>query len=269
MPIERALLPCHFGEWIQGRLGPDGPVALVSLLPSRVHVHARWQPGQGVRCHAIGHGDLDRARIARFARALGGLPQGRVALRLPYPPGLGTGMSTAGLMALAAFAGRAIPPWALARACVAAEGASDPLMLPEASRLLWASRQGKVLAKLPPQPRADLLAGFFGPPRPTRGHDQAYDDVSDLVALWQQDKGLAACAALAGESARRCLARRGPPDDPTEALARDLGALGWAMSHSGAARALIFAPGELPRHGAERLREAGLRGVHLLATPRP
>lgn len=267
MPDNQVLIPCHFGEWLQGRIGSDGPLALVSLMPARTFLHAQWRAGLGLQCHAIGHGPLQKSVVAQFARAVGGLPPGRVLLRLPYPPGLGTGMSTAALLALAAFSARSIAPLTLARACVDAEGASDPLMFPQAARLLWASRQGKVLAALPPQPHAHLLAGFWGPARPTQASDHAYEDVSDLVQLWQEGKGLAACAALARESARRCLALRGPSDDPTDALARDLGALGWSMSHSGAARALIFAPGQVPRHGADRLREAGLHGVHLLATP--
>lgn len=266
MPNRPFFLPCHFGEWIQGRLGPDGPLALITLVPQGPKVVARRHEASGVSCHTLAHGAMNRALVARFARALGGLPSGRVELRLPYPPGLGTGMSTAGLLALAACAGVPFAPQDLARACVAAEGASDPLMFDQPARLLWASRQARVLAQLPQQPRAHLLAGFWGPPRPTEGRDQTYDDVLDLVQRWQQDTPLATRAALASESAQRCLARRGPWDDPTAALARDLGALGWAMSHSGAARALIFAPGTAPRHGLQALREAGLRGGHLLAT---
>jgi uncharacterized protein involved in propanediol utilization len=259
-------LPCHFGEWVQGRVGPDGPLALITLAPIGPKVVARWRAGTRLACHAVAYREMDAALLGRFARALGGLPKGRVLLRLPYPPGMGTGMSTVGLMALAAFAGRHVAPLALAQACVMAEGASDPLMFAQPARLLWASREARVLARLPPQPRAQMLAGFWGTLRPTRATDQAYDDVSDLVRHWQSDATLATRAALARESARRCVARRGPSDDPTDQLACDLGALGWTMSHSGAARALIFAPGQVPRHGLARLREAGLRGVHHLAT---
>lgn len=255
-------LPCHFGEWLQGRLGSDGPLALVTLRPAGVALTAWRHPARGLYSHAIGHGALPVAVLARFGRALGGL-QTRTFLRLPYPPGMGTGMSTAGLLAVA---GTGFAPQDLARACIAAEGASDPLMYPAPARLLWAPRVGRVLAALPDQPRTHLLAGFWGPPRPTRAGDQDYDDIADLVAAWQRGGDLAQRAALASESARRCLARRGPSGDPTEALARDLGALGFAISHSGAARALIFAPGQVPPQGIATLREAGLRGVHRLAT---
>lgn len=262
-------LPCHFGEWVQGRLGPDGPLALVTLVPHGVGLKAWRRPARGLFSHAIGYGGLSPAVLARFGRALGRQtlgepPQGRFLLRLPYPPGMGTGMSTAGLLALAG-AGHA--PEALARACIAAEGASDPLMFSTPSQRLWAPREGKLLGGLlPPQPRAHLLAGFWGPARPTRAADQDYDDIAELVAAWRRSGDLARRAALASESARACIARRGPSGDPTEALARDLGALGWAISHSGAARALIFAPGQVPAQAEAALREAGLRGVHRLAT---
>lgn len=267
MPAEGPIfLPCHFGEWLQGRLGPDGPLALVSLMPKGVALAAWHRPARGIFSHAIGFGALPPAVLSRFGRALNQRPQGRILLRLPYPPGMGTGMSTAGLLAVARVTGMVFAPETLARACIAAEGASDPLMFARPSRLLWAPRAGRVLAALPRQPRAHLLAGFWGSARPTCAGDQDYDDISDLVAAWAAGGDLARCAALASESAARCLARRGPLGDPTATLARDLGALGWTISHSGAARALIFAPGQIPPHGVAGLREAGLRGVHRLAT---
>lgn len=263
-------LPCHFGEWLQGRLGPDGPLALVTLVPTGVSLAAWYRPARGLFSHAIGYGALPPALLARFGHALGVASQGRVLLRLPYPPGMGTGMSTAGLLAVARATAGALAPATLARACIAAEGASDPLMFSTPARRLWAPREGRVLGGLlPSQPRAHLLAGFWGPPRPTRAGDQDYDDISELVTAWRSGGDLARRAALASESARACIARRGPSGDPTATLARDLGALGWAISHSGAARALIFAPGDIPVHGMAALREAGLRGVHRLATCGP
>ena len=258
-------LPCHFGEWLQGRMGDAGPLALITLMPRSVSVWAKATRAQHPICRAVTHGAMDPQLLARFAAGLNTPLNTRVTLRLPFAPGLGTGMSTAGLLALAHLSGDFTPD-DLAQACIAAEGASDPLMHPNPDRLLWASRQGRILAHLPPVPRAHLLTGFFGPARPTNRKDQDYDDISDLVTHWRRTTSLADKAALATQSAARCLARRGPANDPTPQLARDLGALGWATSHSGAARALIFAPGTAPPHGVAALREAGLRGVGLLAT---
>ncbi|MFN7223039.1 MAG: propanediol utilization protein [Paracoccaceae bacterium] len=256
---------CHFGEWLQGRLGPDGPVALVTLVPESVRLRALRLPYAG--CGLAGMPGAVTALVLRgFLRSLGLPDQGRFVLRPPFAPGLGTGMSTASLVATARLAGFRGEPSVLARACIAVEGASDPLMFARPDRLLWASRQGRILAHLPAVPRAHLVAGFWGPPLLTRATDQGYDDIADLVAGWKRARSLSDSAALASESAARCLGRRGPADDPTPQLARSLGALGWAMSHSGAARALIFAPGHLPPQGIEAVREAGLRGVRLLAT---
>ena len=263
--------PCHFGEWIQGRMGPEGPVALITLLPRGLYLRAMRRPAKCLSAQLPDRagGDLERALprfLPRFLRDLGLPCRERFILRPPFPAGMGAGISTASLVAIARLAGFRGPPEALARACIAAEGASDPLMFPFPDRLLWASRQGRVLAHLPPPPRMQLLAGLYGPARPTRAEDTDYDDISDLVSAWRDAADASACAALASESARRCLARRGPAGDPTEALARALGAEGWAMSHSGAARALIFAPGRLPSHASRLAREAGWRDIRCLFT---
>jgi uncharacterized protein involved in propanediol utilization len=261
--------PCHFGEWVQGRLGPEGPVVLVTLMPRDLDMLATRRPSAGFRVATPGMPagfPAPAPTLRRFLRGLGLAVSGTHALRPAVPPGLGTGASTAALVALARLAGFRGPPGVLARACLSVEGASDPVMYSRPDRLLWASRRGQVLGVLPPLPRAQLLTGFFGPPLPTQAADQDYDDVSDLVAAWGRARALSDRAAIARDSAARCLARRGPTGDPTAHLARDLGALGWAASHSGAARALIFAPGEMPRHGAALLREAGLRGVRVLVT---
>lgn len=260
---------CHFGEWLQGRMGPQGPVVLVTLRPDGLFLRARRRASSLLSVktpHMPAGFPVPLPELRRFLSDLNLPLTGAYNLHPVFPPGLGTGASTAALVAIARLAGYCGPPALLARACVATEGASDPLMFGHADRLIWCSREGKVLTQGPALPRAHLMGGFFGPPLPTRATDSAYDDISDLVATWQRAAALADFAALAAESATRCLSRRGPPDDPTAQLAKDLGALGWSASHSGAARALIFAPGEVPRHAAAQMREAGLRSVQPLFT---
>lgn len=257
---------CHFGEWLQGKAGPGGPLALVTLVPEQLVVTARRRPSHRALFRSVGHGQLCDGKARKLLRLLDLPTMGQVAFSLPFAPGLGTGMSTATLVALARLQGHCGQEAALARACVAVEGASDPLMFARPDRLIWASREAQAIALAPAVPRAHLLGGFFGPPRPTRAEDEDYDDISDLLADWQRPLSLAARAELASESARRCLARRGPQTDPTAGLARSLGALGWTVSHSGAARALVFAPGTIPPDGPDALRRAGLRGVLRFAT---
>ena len=242
-------------------MGPDGPLALITLLPQNICVRAWQKAGSNRRCHAVGYGAMARTPLIRLENILRLPPCGLTLSHLPFPPGLGTGMSTASLIAYAILSGFAGSAQELARATVVAEGASDPLMFSEPDRILWASREGRVLSRCLPPFRAEILGGFFGPALPTRAVDQNYDDVSDLVAAWQSSSSLAEQAALSSESARRCYQRRGISGDPTRQLAADLGALGYASSHSGAARALIFAPGKVPERAEEALKEAGLYRV--------
>lgn len=252
-------VPGHFGELMQGRLGARGPVVLVTLPCAELGVAAGCRPGRGLALHRAGAPARGRALL----RALGLAAPGRVAMRPLAEPGCGTGVSTASLVALAELAGWRGQAEDLAAACVAVEGASDPLMFPAPERLLWASRAGRALARLPALPRFEVLGGFWGPPRATDAKDSDFADISDLVAAWQGARALPDFAALASESAARSLARRGPAGDPVAGLARRFGALGWCMAHTGAARGLIYAPGTVPAGAAAGLRAAGLRGVRV------
>ncbi|WP_417809001.1 propanediol utilization protein [Thioclava sp.] len=249
----------HFGEWVQGRLGPDGPLALVTLPCAAlgVSVWHRATP-HGLRLHGVG---LTPQQTHRFLASLGLSLRGSVRMRARAHLGFGTGVSSARLVSLARLAGWQGAPADLARACVAFEGASDPLAFAMPDRLLWASRVGRKLADFPALPRYEILGGFLGGPNWTDPKDVGFADISDLVADWSQARDLRDVAALASESAARCQAMRGPAGDPTACLARDLGALGWLRAHTGAARGLIFAPGTVPRCASRTLREAGLQAL--------
>ena len=143
-------IPGHFGEWLQGRLGEKGPVVLVTLPAPALGLDLHYRPGPGLSLQGAG---LSPERARRFLAPLGLRLRGRIVLRPVVAPGLGTGVSTASLVALARLAGWQGPPEILAQACVRAEGASDPLMFSAPERLLWASRQGRALALLPAIPR--------------------------------------------------------------------------------------------------------------------
>ncbi|QFT91755.1 hypothetical protein FIU86_02805 [Roseovarius sp. THAF9] len=241
----------HFGEWIQGRLGPSGPVALVTLTCSAMRVTAPSEEAL----------PFTADQLVRFARDLGmdAVPGARRNFAL----GIGAGGSTATLVAAARAAGYDGTPERLAKACIAIEGATDPLMFDTADQHLWASRSGEVLRTMPVPPRAAILGGLWGAPVCTDAGDNAFDDVSDLTGAWAaatEARDLPRVAALASESARRCTARRGPRD-PMADLARDLGALGTVRAHTGSARGLIFAPGTIPPHGPSALQEAGLETI--------
>ncbi|MFV0491371.1 MAG: propanediol utilization protein [Pseudorhodobacter sp.] len=250
----------HFGELMQGRMGPGGPVALITLPCPALYCQVIHRPG------SLGLFEPDGAIIGRVAlrRLLAdlGLPAtGRFVLRRKMIPGGGAGASTAARVALLHAAG-ATDPARVARACLKSEGASDPLMFENPGRILWASREARILSGLPPLPRMEVVGGFWGPAHRTDPRDLAFPDIADLVAGWQGGPHhLDHLAGLASQSAERMMALRGKRDDPTAALARCFGAKGWVMAHTGSARGLIFAPGAVPADLITALRAAGFCGI--------
>lgn len=253
----------HFGEWMQGRLGPEGPVVLVTLPCPVLAADMAVTPGD-FAVHDV-TGVLDEVRARAMLAALNLPATGRHVLRLGMPAGGGAGASTAALMALARAAGAA-DPGRITAAALAVEGATDPLLFAHPERLLWASRQGRILADLPALPQAEILGGFLGPGQRTDPTDSHFPDISDLVSAWERADGLPAFAHLASESARRTLALRGPAGDPTEALARAHGALGHLIAHTGSARGLVFAPGTVPEGAEADLRAAGFSRITRFVT---
>ncbi len=248
----------HFGELIQGRLGPDGPVTLITLPCPALAVEAQAAPLSDP------HGLLPPSRARALLRILDLPDPGPFALSASMPRGGGAGASTAALVALARLAGSRHPPEVIARACVEVEGASDPLMFPAPERLLWASRRAEVIAQLPSLPGFDVIGGFFGPNQRTDPADQAFPDIGDLIEPWRAAaaaRDLASLGRLAGLSADRCLTRRGPRPDPTADLGRRLGAFGHVIAHTGSARGLLFAPGAIPLDAPAALAAAGFRRI--------
>ena len=257
-------VPGHFGELLQGRLGPGGPVVLVTLPCPALGVRATLEEAAGFSLTKSSLPIMSEARAAAFLAMLNLPIRGRIGLAAEMPPGGGAGVSTAALVALARVAGWQGDNLTLARACIAAEGASDPLMLPLPSQQLWASRQGEVIATLPPPPPMEVIGGFYGPPRRTDPSDADFPDITDLIAAWHRAAlagDLAQLAQLASTSAARTLAHRGAQSDPTASLAAGLGALGHVIAHTGSARGLIFAPGSVPAGAKAALTAAGLQGV--------
>ncbi|MBN2905091.1 MAG: propanediol utilization protein [Rhodobacteraceae bacterium] len=254
----------HFGELVQGRLGPRGPVVLITLPCRALAVRAVWQPGGGPGLWQGARPVLSRAQLLALHGAVrGGAPGGRLRILAGMVPGGGAGASTAALLAaMRAMARAPMSPRAEAALCLALEGASDPLMHPAPERILWAPRVGRVLAPLPPLPAFEVLGGFAGPGRRTDPVDMRFADVSDLVSAWRRGPGRAELAALASESARRNHALRGGPDPAVLGrIGPGLGALGVVAAHTGTALGLLFAPGTVPGGAQAALRAAGLKRI--------
>ncbi len=252
----------HFGELLQGRAGVGGPVALVTLPCAALGVTARQRPARQLVVHNAGQPLLSTARAHAFLSSLGLTSRNRMILRAQMPAGGGAGASTAALVAVARLADWRGQPETLARACLAAEGATDPLMFARPEQRLWASREARTLAHLPPLPRCEVIGGFFGPLTRTDASDRNFADISDLIAGWIAARGdLPRLAALASQSADRCQQQRGTQTAPLRSLAADLGALGYVIAHTGAARGLIFAPGQVPSRARAAFLAAGARQI--------
>lgn len=244
----------HFGEWLQGRVGPDQTIALVTLACPLAGVTATTKPAGRFALDQDAQ-VLNAQHAQHFLAALGLDPQVAAQLCVDLPPGAGAGMSTAALVALARSLGAEEAKIALA--CLAVEGATDPLMLPAPDAVLWAPRRAAILRDIPRPPEAEIVGGLWGDPVQTNPADLAFPAVDDLVADWISAPDLAAAAAIASASAVRTTALRGPAGDPTAELAKELGALGFARAHTGSARALIFSPGAVPKAAEDALRAAG------------
>jgi len=84
MPMLSVTVPGHFGEWIQGRLGPAGPVALITLACPVMCARA---PGTQLKARDF----LDAARLDAFAAALGISAKDWPDLDCDMPLGAGRG----------------------------------------------------------------------------------------------------------------------------------------------------------------------------------
>lgn len=88
----------HFGEFLQGRMGPRGTIALVTL-PCPVLVCRAARAGGTFGLHQTGNRALQPADLRRLLVALGQPVRGRFRLATGMPVGAGAGASTASRVA--------------------------------------------------------------------------------------------------------------------------------------------------------------------------
>ncbi len=239
-------------------MGITGPLVLVTMSCPDAGVRATVSHSVTLELNQT-RPVLNLARLHAFLVQLGVPPVGRFQLDVDLPVGGGAGMSTAALVAVAQVVGA--DPDLIAGACLAIEGASDPLMEDIADGVLWAPRQAQVLTPMAKPPAAEVVGGFWGAPITTDPTDQDFPEVEDLVRAWANAPDIVEAAKLATESAARTAAMRGPGNEPTLDVAASLGALGIARAHTGSARAFIFAPGTVPRSAASLLEETGFKNI--------
>lgn len=251
----------HCGELLQGRLGPEGPVVLVSLPAPPLTLNVTKRRAGRFGLHQPQGRSLSALRIAQLFKALRLQRSGGFTLHRQMESGAGCGSSTAALLAMARAAGSDLPAEDIARILWQIEGASDPLMYAAPERLLWASREGRIIARLPPVARMQVIAGLVGQPQRTDPADDDYADISDLVAQWQRGGDAAYFADLSTRCAQRQLSHRGIRGDMTESLAARANALGFAIAYTGSARALLLPRDHDPQALKPLLRAAGWRRI--------
>lgn len=255
----------HFGELVQGRLGRDGPVALVTLpcspavtevhfAPARGPLEIKGEPSQKSRRAA--NLALDRYAPKGWGGQLGLVPWG--------DPGAGTGSSTASVLgtirAIARAFGAVPSPEDEAAFCLEAEGAVDPLMYP--GNLCFASRAARVIEHLPPLPAFRVVGGIAGPGKPTEPDDQNFPDMRKTFALLKT--GLAEGDLLKVARASRQSAEANQDRNPNPIwddilrIGQAQGALGPVVSHTGSAIGLMVPPDRDGQALARHLQEAGL-----------
>ena len=246
----------HFGELLQGLV--SGEVALVTLPCPALGVTVHWRPGGAGLTLWQPDRVLSRAQVRRVLAGAGCLPRGWLRLAAQMPPGAGAGVSTAALSALALAAG--VPEDRVPALCLAAEGATDPLLETAAETLLWAPRRAAPLARLPAPGMLEVVGGYLGAPVRTDPGDRRFAEIGDLVADWAAGRLDPAQAATESALRNRRL-RPGPDLTPVLRAMRETGAAGIAAAHTGAAVALLFRPGQgKPGAAREALARAGATG---------
>jgi uncharacterized protein involved in propanediol utilization len=277
----------HHGEIVQGMFySSDGTVehGLVTLPCTLYRTRVRFRP---LRSGPLTVEPGDRARAKAAARltldALGRTGWGgaiRIESNVPVQWGCGSSTTDvlATIRAVADAFGAVLEPAWIAGLAVAAETASDSLMFGPGRAVLFAQRRGRVLLDLGgPLPAVRVLGfnteGEHGvatltlPPVPYSAWEiEAYRAVLGLLrrAVEEQDPGLLGRVAT---GSTLIMQRHRPKRHMPELLrlAKEAGALGVQVAHSGTVAGFLFEPGAGAAERIERAR-AGLRRLGLASS---
>lgn len=284
-PQTRGLGRCtaHHGEILQGAFRDrDGATApgLVTLPCVTAATVASFVPAAGKELHVL-PADRSKARAAaRLALDALGLAQtgGLLRIESDIPVGAGLGSSTADVVAamraVANAFGTELDPAHVARLAVSAETASDSTMFPTGV-MLFAQRSGAVLERLAAQLPPMIAVGVDTAPgrpvdtlslRPRQWTEHEVETYEFLRAQLRRALRTADARLLGHVATQSALLNRSVMETPRLheliAIARDEGAVGVQIAHSGTVAALLFdaqedaAPAHAARAGAV-LAEAG------------
>lgn len=275
----------HHGEIVQGIFySPDGALehGLVTLPCSLFGTRVRFRP---LRSGPLTVEPTDRSRARTAARltldALGRTGWGgAIRIESTVPLRWGCGSSTTDVLATIRAVADAFdvvlePEW-IARLSVAAETASDSLMYGPERAVLFAQRRGTRLLDLGGPLPAVRVLGFNTemesgvetlslPPMPyTAWEIEAFQPLLGLLccAVEKQDPRLLGRVATASTViTQRHRPKRSMPE--VLRLAREVGAVGVQVAHSGTVAGLLFDPADDPAGRIDHAR-AGLRRLGFL-----
>lgn len=257
-----AAVPGTCGELVQGAVA--GVDFLVSCPVDRYAV-ARFHPGADPPEAWLRHLDASpkvQAALRHLAERTGvPLPPGRLALHTALPRGRGYGSSTAEVVAavaaVAAAAGTALAPRELAGLALAVEP-SDSVMFPGLA--LLDHRRGRVHGPLGPAPVLEVLIHDPGGEVDTLAFNRRGDLaalnaakeplVREALALVADGVASGDAEAVGAGATLSALAHQPimpkPHLERVLALAREAGALGVCVAHSGTVTGILCDPRRTP-----------------------
>ena len=250
----------HFGEFLQGQMGPTGDVVLISLPCPNLRVHLSRRAGEFAIMQSPQQ-ILSADQIGTLFEQCNAKYDGHFQLSHDMPAGGGAGASTAARVAFLRMLAPDLTPEEIASACFQSEGAVDPLMFPNTRQYLWASRKGLVKDTFGPLPRGRIIGGFVPHSEHTDASDNNFADISDLVTKWAEIKTLDHLANLSTISAKRNLGLRQPGYDPSLDILAKTGALGIVIAHTGSARGFIFHEDAAPTNIVDILRDSNFTHI--------
>jgi uncharacterized protein involved in propanediol utilization len=247
----RARVAGHFGELVQGRLGPEGPVALVTLRRERLVTEVIYTPAPGPLVIETVPNDLIRRAATTMLNRYGEPGMGgTLQVRRPAAPGHGMGSSTADLLgtirALSQAFNQPLSADEEAVLCLEIEGAIDPLMFD--TPCVFASREARILEHLVPMPVMRVVGVCAGGGRQTDPADLNFPDVAPLFADLKHAlaaRDILAIGQIATRSAELNQTRNpNPAWQQMRELAQACGAAGLVVAHTGSAIGMIL-PAEM------------------------
>jgi hypothetical protein len=251
----------HFGEFIQGRFDPNGPLVLITVPNANRKVRVEYAPGP-FKVEQNGTRSYPKEVVSKIFSVLNHAHEGQFKVNIDMPEGCGLGSSTAARIAFLLSINPDLSPEFLAQSCIADEGASDPIMFSKPEKLLWAPRQGKIIRTLPKLPKITCIGGLYGVPQRTDPNDLNFPIITDLIREWEfPNKTPTDLGEICSESSKRTLKLKGHTNDPTRALSKDLGALGYSIAHTGSVRNFIFPYNAVPNKAKKHLQKAGFTHV--------